>query len=203
MSLTDPDQLLFERPKGQARTFHQISTPRYLGGRIRFDNAEPEQPIAEFCRRHGVRRLSVFGSILRDDFNPQSDVDVLVEFLPGRTPGMIGFGGMIGQGGYPPCMLDGEIRYYEGVLDKVFKSDDSSDQFYKPEKCRECSFDAYCLGPRRSYVEHYGEAEIKPFRGEIPAITRRDSVAVDYSAEGASRALADGVAPRGAMTVLK
>ena len=55
----------------------------------------PEQDISAFCRRHGVRRLSVFGSILRDDFGPQSDVDVLVEFEPGRTPGMIGFGGMI------------------------------------------------------------------------------------------------------------
>jgi MoaA/NifB/PqqE/SkfB family radical SAM enzyme len=116
----------------------------------------------------------------------------------------VGFGGMIGQGGYPPCMLDGEMRYYEGVLDKVFKSDDSSDQFYKPEKCKECSFDAYCLGPRRSYVEHYGDAEIKPFRVAIPPVALRDSVAaVDYSAEGASLALAESVAPRGAMTVLK
>jgi MoaA/NifB/PqqE/SkfB family radical SAM enzyme len=79
----------------------------------------------------------------------------------------IGFGGMIGQGGYPPCMLDGDLRYYEGVLDKVFRSEDSAEQFYKPEKCRACSFDPYCLGPRRSYVEHYGDAEIKPFRAEI------------------------------------
>ena len=79
----------------------------------------------------------------------------------------VGFGGMIGQGGYPPCMLDGDVRYYAGVLDKIFKSEDASSQFYKPEKCRECSFDPYCLGPRRSYVEHYGDAEIKPFRAEI------------------------------------
>lgn len=55
----------------------------------------PEPEIAEFCRRHGVARLSLFGSILRDDFRADSDVDVLVEFLPGRTPGMIGFGRMI------------------------------------------------------------------------------------------------------------
>lgn len=55
----------------------------------------PEQKIAEFCARHGVSRLSLFGSILRDDFRPDSDVDMLVEFLPGRTPGVIGFGGMI------------------------------------------------------------------------------------------------------------
>lgn len=57
----------------------------------------PEDQIAEFCRRHGVRRLSLFGSILSDasDFGPASDVDLLVEFHPGQTPGMIGFGGMI------------------------------------------------------------------------------------------------------------
>jgi MoaA/NifB/PqqE/SkfB family radical SAM enzyme len=82
----------------------------------------------------------------------------------------VGFGGMIGQGGYPPCMLDGELRYYAGVLDKVFKSGDAAAQFYKPDRCRECSFDPYCLGPRRSYVEHYGDAEIKPFRAAVPTV---------------------------------
>jgi predicted nucleotidyltransferase len=55
----------------------------------------PEDRITDFCARHGVSRLSVFGSILRDDFGPGSDVDMLVEFHPGRTPGMIGFGQMI------------------------------------------------------------------------------------------------------------
>lgn len=44
--------------------------------------------IATFCRMHGIRKLSLFGSVLRDDFDPvRSDVDVLVEFLPGQTPG--------------------------------------------------------------------------------------------------------------------
>ena len=47
--------------------------------------------IAEFCRRHGIVRLSVFGSALRPDFGPSSDVDVLVEFAPGRTPGLAFF----------------------------------------------------------------------------------------------------------------
>jgi len=55
----------------------------------------PEEKIAAFCHRHGVQRISLFGSILRDDFQPDSDVDVLVEFFPGRTPGMFGFGQMI------------------------------------------------------------------------------------------------------------
>jgi predicted nucleotidyltransferase len=54
-------------------------------GRARIDI--PRQRIAEVCRRHHIRRLALFGSVLRDDFTPQSDIDVLVEFEPGRTPG--------------------------------------------------------------------------------------------------------------------
>jgi len=45
--------------------------------------------IANFCRRHGIRKLSFFGSVLRGDFRPGSDVDVLVEFEPGRSVGLI------------------------------------------------------------------------------------------------------------------
>ena len=44
--------------------------------------------IADFCRRNHIRRMSLFGSVLRDDFGPESDVDVLVEFDPGHTPGL-------------------------------------------------------------------------------------------------------------------
>jgi predicted nucleotidyltransferase len=43
--------------------------------------------IARFCQRHHIRKLSLFGSVLRDDFTPQSDIDFLVEFEPGKTPG--------------------------------------------------------------------------------------------------------------------
>ena len=43
--------------------------------------------IADFCRRHHICRLAIFGSALRDDFEQGSDVDVLVDFEPGRTPG--------------------------------------------------------------------------------------------------------------------
>jgi hypothetical protein len=50
--------------------------------------------IAEFCRKHGIARLSLFGSVLRDDFTPASDVDFLVEFLPDRVPGLIRLAGM-------------------------------------------------------------------------------------------------------------
>lgn len=43
----------------------------------------------DFCRRHHIRRLSFFGSVMREDFGPDSDVDVLVEFEPGHVPGFI------------------------------------------------------------------------------------------------------------------
>jgi uncharacterized protein len=46
--------------------------------------------IAKVCRKHHILRLALFGSVVRDDFGPDSDVDVLVEFEPGRTPGFFG-----------------------------------------------------------------------------------------------------------------
>jgi uncharacterized protein len=49
----------------------------------------PEDEIAVFCRRHHIRKLSLFGSVLREDFQPDSDVDVLVEYEPGHVPGFI------------------------------------------------------------------------------------------------------------------
>ena len=54
----------------------------------------PQPAIAEFCQRHHVRRLALFGSILRDDFGPDSDVDVLVEFEPGHVPGLLRMAGL-------------------------------------------------------------------------------------------------------------
>lgn len=51
----------------------------------------PRDRIADFCRRHHIRRLAFFGSVLRDDFRPESDVDVLVEFEPAKTPGLAFF----------------------------------------------------------------------------------------------------------------
>ncbi len=54
----------------------------------------PRQAIAEFCRRHHIRRLSLFGSILREDFGPESDIDMLVEFEPGKVPGYLRMAGL-------------------------------------------------------------------------------------------------------------
>ena len=50
-----------------------------------------KQQIAHFCHRHRIRRLALFGSVLRDDFGPDSDVDVLVEFEDGHVPGLAFF----------------------------------------------------------------------------------------------------------------
>jgi hypothetical protein len=54
----------------------------------------PADEIKTFCKRYAIRRLSVFGSALRNDFSSESDIDVLVEFEPGRSPGLIGLAGM-------------------------------------------------------------------------------------------------------------
>ena len=49
-----------------------------------------DDKIREFCECHHIHRLAIFGSALRDDFGPESDVDVLVDFIPGYTPGFFG-----------------------------------------------------------------------------------------------------------------
>lgn len=49
----------------------------------------PKEKLTELCRRHGIRRLSLFGSVLRGTDRPDSDVDLLVEFEPGRIPGLL------------------------------------------------------------------------------------------------------------------
>jgi len=58
-------------------TYHNIDIPRHA--------------IAAFCERHHIRRLSLFGSILRNDFDADSDIDVLVDFAPGHIPGLAFF----------------------------------------------------------------------------------------------------------------
>ena len=46
------------------------------------------EAVSAFCRRHHITRLALFGSVLGNDFRPDSDVDVLVEFQPGHVPGL-------------------------------------------------------------------------------------------------------------------
>jgi predicted nucleotidyltransferase len=57
---------------------------------IHFDQAD----LAEFCRRHHIVKFAFFGSVLRDDFGPESDIDVLIQFDPAHIPGLIALSGM-------------------------------------------------------------------------------------------------------------
>jgi len=54
----------------------------------------PRDKISDFCLRNHIRRLALFGSVLREDFRPDSDVDVLVKFEPGHVPGFFRLAGM-------------------------------------------------------------------------------------------------------------
>jgi predicted nucleotidyltransferase len=53
-----------------------------------------DKKVADFCRRNHIRKLSVYGSFLREDFGTDSDIDLLVEFAPDHIPGLIRFAGM-------------------------------------------------------------------------------------------------------------
>ena len=53
-----------------------------------------KESIADFCRKHYIRRLSLFGSVLREDFTAESDIDVLADFEPGHLPGLFGIARM-------------------------------------------------------------------------------------------------------------
>lgn len=57
---------------------------------VQVDEAE----LASFAARHAISRLALFGSVLREDFRPDSDIDVLVEFQPGRSPGLLAMASM-------------------------------------------------------------------------------------------------------------
>jgi predicted nucleotidyltransferase len=61
---------------------------------MRLQIGVPQDQIAAFCRRHRIRKLSFFGSVLREDFTPTSDIDVLVEFQLGARVGLITLSGM-------------------------------------------------------------------------------------------------------------
>ena len=53
-----------------------------------------EEALSQFCERHHIRRLALFGSVLKGTEGPESDVDLLVDFEPGRVPGLIALAGM-------------------------------------------------------------------------------------------------------------
>jgi predicted nucleotidyltransferase len=61
-----------------------------MGARLQIEH----ELLAAFCRRHKIRRLSLFGSTAKDIARPDSDIDLLVEFAPGEQPGLIGLAGI-------------------------------------------------------------------------------------------------------------
>jgi predicted nucleotidyltransferase len=78
--------LKIESPETLVKPFHE----RHIAARLDV----PPETLAAFCQRHHIRKLAIFGSALRDDFRPESDVDVLVEFDPHHIPGYIRLAGM-------------------------------------------------------------------------------------------------------------
>jgi predicted nucleotidyltransferase len=73
--------------RGQVGSESGLGYNGVMASKLKLD----QEAVATFCRRHHVRRLALFGSVLRDDFTPASDVDVLVEFEPGHAPGLAFF----------------------------------------------------------------------------------------------------------------
>jgi len=63
-----------------------VRTPK-LASSLRRNISIPEEALADFCRRNHIARCALFGSVLREDFRADSDVDVLVEYMPGHIPG--------------------------------------------------------------------------------------------------------------------
>jgi predicted nucleotidyltransferase len=90
------------------------------------DRIDVEQgAISEFCRRNHIRKLSFFGSVLRDDFRPESDIDLLVEFDPDQVPGYFQLSAMERElsgllGRKVDLRTPGEISDY--ILDRVLTS---------------------------------------------------------------------------------
>lgn len=82
--LIDGGYFLKHRPSSQCHSLAILTEDIRVTARIHI----PQDELADFCRRNHIRKLALFGSVLRDDFTPDSDVDVLVEFEPGKVPGL-------------------------------------------------------------------------------------------------------------------
>jgi len=82
--------------------------------------------LAEFCRRHHIRRLALFGSALREDFSEESDVDMLVEFEPGHTPGLLGM-----------ARLERELSHILGGRKVDLRTPEDLSRYFRDEVWRE------------------------------------------------------------------
>ena len=80
------------------------------------------EQLAAFCRRHHIQHLSLFGSVLRDDFGPESDIDVLVAFDPDHIPGFLGVARMERE--LSPILAGRRVDLRTaGDLSRYFRSD--------------------------------------------------------------------------------
>ena len=86
-----PNQMHRTDPAGDRK---RDPAPEISRSAIRAGTLIEKRKLADFCEANGIFRLAKFGSALRDDFNADSDVDFLVEFEPGRTPGLIALAGI-------------------------------------------------------------------------------------------------------------
>ncbi len=146
----------------QTRISHVISRLNYrdLPAFVRFARAEFADGPLDICFAIAQEISSQTSTWVLPTF---TDIKPFVrEALDHCLAHGVTFSGLIGQGSYPPCMLDGDLRYYERALQEVHLSRDTPD-WVKPDRCRTCAFDTRCLGVRRSYVATYGDAEIRPF----------------------------------------
>ena len=82
--------------------------------------------LAEFCRRHHIRRLALFGSALREDFSEESDIDALVEFELGYTPGLLGM-----------ARLERELSHILGGRKVDLRTPEDLSQYFRSEVLRE------------------------------------------------------------------
>ncbi|HYV01215.1 MAG TPA: nucleotidyltransferase domain-containing protein [Actinomycetota bacterium] len=89
-----------------------------MGSVLDFD----EEALAAFCRSSGIHRLALFGSISRGEQGSDSDVDLLVEFEPGRTPGLLRLAAMELELGRLLGNRDVELRTYED-LSRFFRDE--------------------------------------------------------------------------------
>jgi uncharacterized protein len=93
------NQIYFQTNKdcpayNEIKTILKKSTtvPALAASRVERHIRVPQSALEAFCRQHHIAKLAFFGSVLRKDFRPDSDVDVLVSFEPGKTPGLAFFG---------------------------------------------------------------------------------------------------------------
>jgi predicted nucleotidyltransferase len=95
MFLALVSRITMYRLRGKVAAFRLTQLPQLPRGMMEWSSTMartrieiPTEKVAEFCRRNHIRKLALFGSVLREDFRPHSDVDVLVEFEEGHVPGL-------------------------------------------------------------------------------------------------------------------